>query len=343
MKNFVLVSFFLCLALLGGCDRTPEVQKIEGRAQGTSYHITWWSGKSIDTKKLKSDIDSTFSDIDKEISTYRDDSDLALFNGNSSTDWQRLPKDVMNLLQLAGRVYRASNGCYDPTVKPLYDLWGFRKDSFHIPDRGQIAATKKEVGFDKIALDVPGNRVRKLIPKVAVDLSSMGEGYTAWRLSRVFENAGITNYIIEMGGDMYVKGRRPDGGAWRIAIVRPLPGDMSIDKVVEVQDEKGVSINTSGTYRHYYDANGKRYSHIFDPRTGAPVAHDLVSATVFADDPRFSDAWATAMLCLGKKDGDRIAGEQGLAVYFIQQKAGTETLKESSSPALQKSKAVTIR
>jgi len=340
MRKYFLLIFCCIPVLLGGCNRAPEVRKIEGHAQGTSYHITWWSPNQIDTGELKGLIDTTFADIDKKISTYTDDSDLQRFNHNSSTGWQELPGDVVGLLHLASQVHEASNGCYDPTVKPLYDLWGFGKNSFHIPSPNQIKGVRKDVGFEKVALDIRRHRVRKLIPEIAIDLSSMGEGYTAWRLSKVLEHAGIHNYIVEMGGDMYVKGHRPDGGFWRIAIVRPLPGDMSIDKVVEIRNENGVSINTSGTYRHYYDQQGKRYSHIFDPRSGAPVTHDLVSATVFADDPRFSDAWATAMLCLGKREGESIAEQQRIAVYFIQQQK--EKLLESSSPALQKSKAVAV-
>ncbi len=341
MKTYVVFLFCFALVFFAGCNNSPELQKMEGHAQGTSYHITWWSAGHVDARKLKTAIEEVLADIDKEISTYRNDSDLERFNRNPSTDWQVLPKDVVDLLRMAADVYRASDGCYDPTVKPLFDLWGFHNDSFHIPSAGQIAAARANVGFDKIAIDVVGHRVRKLNPRVSIGLSSVGEGYTAWRLSKVLEQAGIRDYIVEFGGDMYVKGRRNNGTAWRIAIVRPLPGDMSIDKVVTINDQNGVSINTSGTYRHYYDAGGRRYSHIFNPRTGAPVTHDLVSATVFADDPRFSDAWATAMLCLGKEEGDKVARHKDLAVYFIRQPDGK--LIESSSPALQKSKAVTIR
>jgi thiamine biosynthesis lipoprotein len=341
MKKAIICLVGALLMITAGCNRAPKLQKIEGRAQGTSYHITWWSAVPVDSDKVTAAIKATFADIDKKISTYRDDSDLQRFNHTLSTEWQELPRDVIGLLQLADKVYRASHGCYDPTVKPLYDLWGFGKDSFHIPSPEQIAKTRKDVGFDKLELDIKGHRVRKRLAKIAVDLSSMGEGYTAHRLAGVLEKFGISNYIVEMGGDMYVKGHRADGGLWRIAIVRPVPGDMSIDKVVEIKDQKGVSVNTSGTYRHYYDENGKRYSHIFDPRTGAPVTHDLVSATAFADDPRFSDAWATAMLCLGKKEGEAVAEKEGLSVYFIQQQG--KRLIESSSPALHTSKAVTIQ
>ena len=342
MKCKVFLLFGMMAALLvSGCRRAPELHKIEGRAQGTSYHLTWWSATPVDSAKLRAAIDATFADIDKKISSYRDDSDIEVFNRNPSTDWQELPADVVDLLELAGRVYRASQGCYDPTVKPLFDLWGFRKDAFRIPSAEQIAAVRASVGFDKLQLDIPGHRVRKLIPQLSVDLSSVGEGYTDWRLSRVFEAAGIADYLVEIGGDVYVKGRRADHEQWRIAIVRPLPDKMSIEKVVDIVDENGVSVNTSGTYRHFYDAGGRRFSHIFDPRTGSPVTHDLVSATVVGDDPRFSDAWATALLCLGKKDGEKAAEQEGVRAFFIQQQDGK--LVESESPALQKDKAVLIR
>ena len=342
MKYKVLLLFGMVVTLLFcGCRRAPELHKMEGRAQGTSYHITWWSAVPADPAKLQTAIDATFADIDQKISTYRDDSNLQAFNRNPSTDWQELPADVVDLLELAGRVYRASQGCYDPTVKPLFDLWGFRRDTFHIPSAEQIAVVRKSVGFDKLQLDIPGHRVRKLIPDLSVDLSSVGEGYTAWRLAKVLEATGIADYLVEIGGDMYVKGRRADPEQWRIAIVRPLPDDMSIDKVVDIVGENGVSVNTSGTYRHFYDAGGKHFSHIFDPRTGSPVTHDLVSVTVFATDPRFSDAWATALLCLGKKEGEKVAEQEGIGAFFIRQQDGK--LVESESPALQKNKAVMIR
>ena len=339
--KILLLSSMVLVLLFSGCRRAPELHKIEGHAQGTMYHITWWSAVPVDSAKLQAAIEATFADIDKKISSYRDDSDLEVFNRNPSTDWQELPADVVDLLELAGRVYRASHGCYDPTVKPLFDLWGFRKDTFHIPSPEQIAAVRESVGFDKLQLDIPGHRVRKLIPGLSIDLSSVGEGYTAWRLSKVFESAGIADYLVEIGGDMNVKGRRADHEQWRIAIVRPLPDDMSIEKIIDIVNEDGVSVNTSGTYRHFFDAEGKRFSHIFDPRIGSPVTHDLVSATVFADDPRFSDAWATALLCLGKKEGEKVAEQEGIGAFFIQQQDGK--LVESASPALQKSKAVMIR
>ena len=338
---FLMFVALPALFLLGCEERTPALQKIQGPAQGTTYHLSWRSAGPVDAAKLKVEIDATFAEIDKQISNYRDDSDIELFNRNPSTEWQEMPAAVIDLLQIAASVYLGSGGCYDPTVKPLYDLWGFRKDSFHIPAAEEIAKVRAYVGFDKIILDVPAHRVRKVQPQVSIDMSSMGEGYTVLRLSSVFEGAGITDYLLEIGGDMYMKGGPTGEKQWRVGIARPLPEEMAIEKVVEIKDRSGVSLNTSGTYRHHYDVEGKRYSHIFDPRSGAPVTHDLVSATAIGDDPRLTDAWATAMLCLGKTAGDEVAKKEGLAIFFIQQQEGK--LVESASPALQNSTSVTFR
>jgi FAD:protein FMN transferase len=342
MKRLVFSMFSAFLVLIiCGCNHSPELQKMEGKIQGTSYHFSWWSSGRVDSAKLKAAIEATFADVDKKISNYRNDSDIELFNRNPSVDWQELPADVVDLLQIAEGVYKGSSGCYDPTVKPLFDLWGFRKGTFHIPSPEQREAVRAYVGFDKVQLDVPGHRVRKLIPDVSIDMSSMGEGYTVWRLAKIFEEAGITNYLLEIGGDMYVKGTRPDREKWRVAIVRPLPEEITIQKTVDINDGQGLALNTSGTYRHYFDAEGRRFSHIFDPRAGAPVTHDLVSATVIGSDPRFTDAWATAMLCMGKTAGDEAANRHQIGVFFIQQH--DKKLVESKSSILQNSREVSIR
>ena len=340
-RTLPLLLGALILLLATGCNRTPKLHKITGLAQGTSYHITWWSAGAVDEAGLKAAITAALAKVDKEISNYRNDSDIERFNHSTSLDWQPMPAEVIDLLAIAQNVHGNSGGCYDPTIAPLFDLWGFRSDTFRVPSRQQIEATRAHVGFDKVEIDVKNHRLRKTIPDLAIDLSSMGEGYTARRLAKVLEKFAITNYLVEFGGDMFIKGTRPDQGKWRVAIVRPLPGDLSIEKVVDINDTGGVSINTSGTYRHFFTAGGKRYSHIFDPRTGAPVTHDLVSATVFGTDPRRSDAWATAMLCLGEKEGQAIAARYSLPVFFMRQQG--KKLLESRSATLKTSKAVTIQ
>ncbi|HEB85419.1 MAG TPA: FAD:protein FMN transferase [Gammaproteobacteria bacterium] len=335
-------AFFTLVVLLAmpACSRPPALQELNSFAEGTTYHLTWWSVPTVRPAALSAEVDAELAKIDKAISNYRDDSDIARFNHRQSTDWYRLPPAVIHLLGIERTVYQASGGCYDPTIAPLFDLWGFRTHTPHVPPARDIAAVLGEIGFDHVVIDVVKNRVRKTLPALTIDMSSVGEGYSIWRLAQILEHHGIHNYIVEFGGDMLVKGHKPRQQKWRIAIEKPVPGSLTPQKIVTIEDELGVSINTSGTYRRFFDANGKVYSHILDPRTGRPVTHDLVSATVFDTDPRVGDAWATAILCLGDARGMIAARTHHLKVLFMQDEKGT--LRVTENPALKHSRAVHI-
>lgn len=336
-----LMVFWGVMALVS-CSQPPPVRKLQGTAQGTTFQISWWSDQAVDRQALQRSLHEALKQVDLWISNYRDDSLIEGFNRSTNTGWQPLPADVIHLLDIAKTVYKASDGCYDPTIEPLFDLWGFRADKLNVPTEQQIAMTLDRTGYDHVELDKQHNRLRKNLPNLSIDMSSMGEGYTGWRLSRVLERAGIHNYLVEFGGDMMVKGGKPDGSHWRIAIERPVPGQIKVQKVVTIKNGQGVSINTSGTYRHYFDDQGRSYSHILDARTGAPVTHNLVSATVIGTDPRVSDAWATAMLCMGQKQGMAVARKEHLSVFFIQQSKDGKLI-ETRSPALKTSDSVTVR
>lgn len=334
------VVMFVMLLGLTACSRAPALQELDGFAQGTTYHLTWWSVPTVTPSAVSDEINRVLAHIDKAISNYRDDSDIALFNQRKSTDWYPLPPAVIRLLNIERTVYQGSGGCYDPTIAPLFDLWGFRTHTPHIPPARDIAAVLGEIGFDHVVIDAAKNRVRKTLPGLTIDMSSIGEGYSIWRLAQVLERHGIHNYIVEFGGDMLIKGHKPGPQKWRIAIEKPVPGPLTPQKIVTIEDVRGVSINTSGTYRRFFDADGKVYSHILDPRTGRPVTHHLVSATVFDTDPRVGDAWATAMLCLGDARGMSVARRHDLKVLFIQDEKGT--LRVTESPALKRSHALHI-
>lgn len=317
------------------CSQPPLVEKVEGFAQGTSYHISWWKQGGDDPAAIEQDFNATLAQIDKELSTYRDDSYISAFNHSPSTQWQSASKDFIELIDIAKDIDTKTQGCYDPTVGPLFDLWGFQKNILNVPSAEQIAAIKADIGMDKIEVDHAGMRIRKTVPGLQISFSSMGEGYTIGKLSQVLEKHGVTNYLVEFGGDMKIKGRKPDGAKWRIAIQNPTAkrDQASVYQIITIDDASGVTLDTSGTYRHHFDANGKRYSHILDPRSGAPVTHDLISASVFGTDPRVSDAWATAMLCLGQQEGMDIAQKEGLEVFFIQDDNGKLTNSESKALA----------
>ncbi|MCM2972043.1 FAD:protein FMN transferase [Larsenimonas suaedae] len=333
----LLASITLSALLLSGCDRPAPLHVADGQAQGTSYHLKWWVDSDTDAsdEAIGKAITHTLRRIDKALSTYRDDSWLAEFNARRDTDWHQAPASVIELLGIARQVNRLSGGCYDPTVGPLFRLWGFHDENFHVPDNAAIQAARTHIGLDKIEVDAERGAIRKRTPNVTLDVSSMGEGYTIEQLASELEAHGVTNYLVEMGGDLYAKGHKPSGKPWRVGVEVPKPDQLSAQRVFEIQDKAGVSLNTSGTYRRYFDDNGQTYGHVIDARTGRPVQHHLVSVSVFGQRPALTDAWATALLCLGPEEGVAAANQLDMPVYLIEKTSNG--FKTHDSEALDRS------
>lgn len=335
------VSALLMTAFLMGCSEPPKIESVEGYAQGTTYQVLFWAEDGSPASEVQTEFDITLAQIDKELSTYRPDSYISEFNANPSLAWQPASQDFIDLIKISKDIHHRSAGCYDPTVGPLFDLWGFKKATLHVPTNEELAMVKAELGIDKIEVDDKNKRIRKTRPFLQLDFSSMGEGYTIGKLSEVLESKGFQNYMVQFGGDMKVKGHKPNGDEWRIAIQQPIPskdGLPKIHKIMTVTNYQGMTLDTSGTYNRYFDDKGVEYSHIINPSTGKPIKHDLVSASVFGTDGRVSDAWATAMLCLGSDEGAKIAKNENLEVFFIERKQ--DKLIDSSSAAMLKTDKV---
>ncbi|WP_445619501.1 FAD:protein FMN transferase [Kushneria sp. Sum13] len=340
-RALVPLSPIIAAMLLIGCDRVPEVELAQGEAQGTTYHIKWWGEDTPSHGNIEADLTRVLTKIDQDISTYRDDSWISRFNDNRSTDWQAAPPDVIHLLQIARRVNEQSKGCYDPTVAPLFRLWGFQDENFQVPSDESIREAMTHIGLEHLELDASAGKIRKTIPELSIDLSSMGEGFSVDRIAAMLESHGIHDYLAELGGDMRIRGAKPDDEPWRVGIETPSPGERRAGHIVTVNDRQGLSLNTSGTYRRYFDDSGHAYGHIIDPRSGHPATHDLVSATVFGTEAAVSDAWATTMLCLGREDGTTVADREGLPVYLIERHAEND-FTDSRTKALEKSQRLTL-
>lgn len=302
-------------AWLAGCTRARELQTIAGLAQGTTYTVQWWSERDVDMPALSRALASELDRIDELLSNYRPDSALERFNAARTTEPLAVPAELVALLRLADDVHRASDGCFDPTVRPLVRLWGFDGDSPHVPPDGELAAVRERVGFDKIEL-VDADHVRKRSPDVEIDMASIGQGYTVGRLAAIAERFGLTDYLVEIGGELEGRGRRPDGRSWRVGIENPAVQGEPV-RALPLRTGATTAVITSGTYRHFFAAGGKLYSHILDPRTGRPVDHALVSVTVAGSDPALAAAWGTALLCLGPDAGAELAEKLDLAAVFI--------------------------
>ena len=335
MKGFVILFIFSQLSACSG----PSIQKLEGAAQGTTYHISYWSKTSLDSLVVANAVKNELDAIDKTLSNYRPDSVIEVFNSSENTESQEVGAEIVKLVRIAQTVSVATQGCYDLTMKPLFDLWGFRGEAPAMPDEAVIHKLQARIGMAKLDI-IDDSHLRKQQADLKVDLSSIAQGYSVGEISRVLEEQGITDYLVEIGGELQTRGFKPDQQPWRIALERPLPGDMHMQKRITMPKDTQMAVMTSGTYNHYFDFQGQRYSHILDARTGRPITHNLVSVTVIHEDPTIADAWDTALLCLGQKDGLKIANLAHIPALFIQQQ-GTELI-ESKSDALNTLDKITL-
>lgn len=321
---FSLLPHRLCvvlsLTILASCSKTPELSHIHGFAQGTTYNLSF--ELPANTTTPVSDIEKAVTDelarIDKALSNYRDDSTIELFNAQQTTEVLPVEPELVSLVEAARKVYTASSGCYDLTIKPLFDLWGFKKDEFSPPTAEALAQTLASIGMNKLET-VDATHLRKQIPELRIDISSIGQSYSVDRIAKILEQFGVQNYLVEIGGELLAKGKKPNDDPWRIAVEKPLPDERKLQKIASFDSGAPVALITSGTYRHFFDSNGKRYSHILDARSGKPVEHNTVSVTIFHENPTIAGAWGTALLCLGSKDGIKVADDNNLAVLFIDQ------------------------
>ncbi len=291
------------------------MEALTGLAQGTTYTLQWWTATPADTAVLRTDVGLELERLDALLSNYRSDSVLETFNAKQTLDPITLPAELVDLLRIAAAVHAASDGCFDPTVRPLVRLWGFDGTTPSVPSDAAIEATLPDVGLDKLVI-LDAQHVRKTVPALAIDMASIGQGYTVARLAAVFERRGIENYLVEIGGELAARGAKPDGKPWRVGIADPRADDEALE-TLEMPVGHRTAVVTSGSYRHWLERDGHVYSHIIDPRTGRAVDHDLVSVTVVGSNAAIAAAWGTALLCLGPTQAPVTADRNDIAAAFV--------------------------
>ncbi len=316
----IKLFIFITISLLFACEKTPQIQSIKGYAQGTTYTIKFWlksnNNKKFNKAKLETKITIELNRIDKLMSNYRKDSNIEVFNAiKKQNETINLDTEIIDLLKISKQIYQLSDGCYDPTIGPLFSAWGFRAKKFNKPNQDEITNALDLVGFNKIKLQK--QTAIKQNKETTISLSAIGQGYTVAKIAQILKKEEITNYIVEIGGEMLVSGIKPNSKKWRIEVERPILNNHKVNKIISPTGKKEIAIMTSGTYRHYFDNDGTRYSHILNPKTGKPIKHNTVSTTVLLEDATKADAWSTALLCLGSKKGLRIANENKIAVIFF--------------------------
>lgn len=236
--------------------------------------------------------------IEDLLSSFKEDSVISKIN-NSGTEEIFLDEEVFNILSRAKYFSEASSGAFDMTVMPLLELWGFHSKKYRVPAAEEIEAALKKVGSDKIVLDSRRRSIRFLAPGMKIDLGGIAKGYASDRAIGVLRNCGIHNALAACAGDIRVMGRKSAKEKWSIGIQDSRKRGMITDQL-KLEDS---SVSTSGSYERFFEAGGKRYSHIIDPRTGWPVDNDLLSVTIIAQDSVTSDTLATAVFVLGRAKG----------------------------------------
>ncbi|WP_188220287.1 FAD:protein FMN transferase [Flavobacterium pokkalii] len=326
-KNLILlITFFL---LLTACTN-KEVIKIEGNAQGTTYHISYIAP---DNKNYKRDIDSILKIIDLSMSTWIPNSIISKINDNDKNI--SIDNYFAEVFKKSIEVSEKTNGYFDITIAPLVNFWGFGATPKKTIDKSKIDSLVQLVNYKMLKLE--GNKIIKQNPKIQIDFNAIAQGYSVDILANYLENKGIANYLVELGGELKTKGRKGDEN-WKIGIDTPneKPTAENPLKAIIILDNKALA--TSGNYRKFYEENGQKFSHIINPKTGYPARQNLLSATVIANDCITADAYATVFMVMGLEQSKVFLEknkELKLEVYFIYNDKGiwktyiSEGLKKS--------------
>ncbi|MBT7608473.1 MAG: FAD:protein FMN transferase [Bacteriovoracaceae bacterium] len=318
--KWIFACLFVIVLLSLLYDRKPvEITSLSGKTMGTSYSIKYLdNGHGIKPLGISKDINELLKKINQHMSTYIKDSELSKFNKSSLTQWQKISPELYRALEHALSVAKKTNGAFDPTIGPLVNLWGFGPDKKRImPTLKLIEKVKRRVGYNYIQLQKSPPQVMKSRSDVYLDLSASAKGYGVDAVSMHLLKIGIENHMVEIGGEVRTAGSKA-GRPWKIGIEAPGPNYTLEKKIVKL---KNMSLATSGSYRNYFDLDGKKYSHVIDFRTGKPVSHTLASVSVVSKKGCMdADAWATALMVLGPVKGLELAKKLKIGAFFIYKK-----------------------
>lgn len=341
-KRPVLLAFFSCLLLVlftASCskyrDKKDHLLTFSGNTMGTTYSIKVLADPDTHQKlqpALAQQIEHELQEFNQHMSTWIADSELSLVNKAPEGEWIALSASLFELLEISQQVSRQSDGAFDITVMPLVNLWGFGPEETNgIPSDEALRATLAMVGYQYIELNE--RKLKKNRP-LTIDLSAVAKGFGVDLIADMLEKHKLTHYMVEIGGEIRMRGLNPKQKPWVIGIEKPALGregalqavaqknfpvakssigEFSVNK----EPPAGIAIATSGDYRNYHEYEGKRLSHTINPRTGHPIKHTLASVTVVHKNCALADAWATALNVLGPVDGYNLAVKRDLAAFFI--------------------------
>jgi len=298
-----IIPCILSLLFLSACGGQKEVV-FDGTTMGTTYQVKLITGYFKSMSGIKDKIDKRLQAINQSMSTYLPDSEISRFNAIQDTREKLAVSDDFLQVMLAARdIYEKTGGAWDGTIKPLVNLWGFgnTRQTHQVPDEAEIKKQMSWIGFQHIDI-FPEGYLQKKKSTIMLDLASIAKGYAVDQVSELLQISGMENFLVEIGGEVFASGYRKDGTSWRVGINQPSTSS-SIADVYQVAPLHNRAMATSGDYRNYFEAGGRRFSHIIDPRTGYPVNSNVVSVSIVADSCMVADGLATAIMVMGLENG----------------------------------------
>lgn len=289
-------------------------QHNEGMVFGTFYKITYQYEND-----LKEGIEREMKKVDDALSPFNKNSIISAVNENKPV---ALNDMFMSVYDLARTVSEDTDGAFDITVAPLVNAWGFGFKHNIAPTKSTIDSIMNFVGYKKVRM--MGRTIMKDDPRVMLDCSAIAKGYGSDVVAHYLESMGISNYLVEIGGEIVAKGSNPKGKPWAIGVEKPVDDSLAVKSELQtVLNITDMAMATSGNYRNFYYKDGKKYAHTIDPKTGHPVQHNILSATVIAKRCAMADAYATAFMVVGLDKAKEILGRhKDLKAYIIYDKGG---------------------
>jgi thiamine biosynthesis lipoprotein len=312
MKNKILISTIVLLTIFSCKERKFEYVKLEGYAQGTTYHITYENSAN---RNFSFQIDSILKAFDLSLSEYIPQSIISRINANdTSVETDDLFRTVFNKAQ---EVNKNSDGAFDITVGPLVEAWGFGPKGKLTNSKSHIDSLLKYVGMDKVK--IVGKKLIKKYPQVSIDVNALAQGFSVDVVCKFLDSYRINNYVVEIGGELKTKGKNVKGEKWQVGIDKPVDGsnktNEQLQAIISLSDK---AIATSGDYRKFFVEDGKKYAHHIDPHTGNPAKQNILSASIIADECITADAYGTACMVLGlEKSIKLLSKHKDLEAYLI--------------------------
>ena len=280
----------------------------KGMVFGTTYSITYQADSSLHTS-----IKKELQKVDEALSPFNKQSVITAVNENRNMTVNKMFADVF---LMAEKISEDTDGAFDITVAPLVNAWGFGFKSGKHPSRHDIDSLKTIIGYKKVSLN--DLRVTKTDPRVMLDCSSIAKGYGSDAVAAMLERHGVKNYMVEIGGEIVTKGISQKRMPWKIGVTKPIDDSLSLSQeiqcIINVTDK---AMATSGNYRNFYYHGGKKYAHTIDPKTGYPVQHSILSATVIANNCATADAYATAFMVMGMEKAQKLLERHAELMAYI--------------------------